>query len=207
MANKLKQKSNKVTQKKIEQTIPVKTEKEMGIFPFRDSITKFYAITVSFLSHSAWQGISAIISLLSLIVTVVLTVYVALYIFNLGKEQDTANMYILGPIIGPKYDSIQKQDVSFIVLNRGPATGRNVNVVVTSEFDIECAETDSFNFSAENIKPTKIVNSPKRCDVYFENFYSNRSSYIVVYASTAENPHPSRPFVVIFGENVVEIKK
>ncbi|NNJ13771.1 hypothetical protein EKD04_025950 [Chloroflexales bacterium ZM16-3] len=76
-----------------------------------------------FLSHPAWQGISAIFGLISLLVSVILTVY----IFNITQEAEVANIDVKIYEVDSTIQTIVKT-VSFT--NSGPAVAKEVSLSV-----------------------------------------------------------------------------
>src|SRR5262245_28248931 len=85
---------------------------------------------LAFLSHTAWQGISGIFGILSLLVTIGLTIYV----FVLTRNQQTAYMdyeIINQSVLADTADS-RTTRMTYSISNDGPATGQDVTVIIDS---------------------------------------------------------------------------
>ncbi len=121
--------------------------------------------TLAFLSHSAWQGIGAILGLMSLIVTI----FLAFYIYDLTNESQLANMYAAtyaGSLNTPDGSAGILQYVS--INNLGPSTGQSVRVVINYDLPVdECAPSNDANMAV----PTNIQFDDHSCTVAYDNFF------------------------------------
>jgi hypothetical protein len=97
---------------------------------------------VEFLSYGMWQGVGAVISLFSLIVTVILT----LYIYDLTRNNESANVLleeyfarfqVAGQVAG-NYKEGDLVGYKFVISNDGPAVAEDLILVVRSNNHIEC---------------------------------------------------------------------
>src|SRR5258706_11319416 len=77
-------------------------------------------------SHGSWQAIGAIIGLLSLIASVLITFYV----LQLTRERETANFETSYEITGAPDSNITY--AHFRIINSGPSTGEAVQVIINS---------------------------------------------------------------------------
>jgi hypothetical protein len=145
----------------------------------------------SFLALPIWDGVGAITGILSLIVTIILT----FYIFHLSSQQPIAHMsYEQVPTLG--LDSLPMLPVSpgldppvippalpdlwITVTNDGPAAGQEVRVVIENSDQIEVCEPRATSVTDLSLRPSRIEHIWHRCEIYYETFYSNKTSYIAI---------------------------
>lgn len=109
--------------------------------------------TLAFLSHGSWQGIGAILGFLSLIVTIVLTIYV----FNLGKYQQTAHLSPDLSFFPGGKENYWRGIIS--ITNDGPITSNGLilqvsNLGQSAKID-KCHDEDNYYVVPGMIQPSK----------------------------------------------------
>jgi hypothetical protein len=127
----------------------------------------------SFFSHPSWQAVGAIISLLSLIVTIILT----FYIFQLTNQQETANV---------TYDVSRYETASpsgsrlisriYFVSNNGPAVAQDVNVLMISTAPVKCEALSI----GPSMLPSRTEHSAYACQFFFDRLYDGRYAAVRV---------------------------
>jgi hypothetical protein len=135
----------------------------------------------AFFSHPAWQSAGAIIGLLSLVVTIILTIYV----FNLGRDQGTAHIdgtftpnAIPDDLRMDKIDPNTRSTQVISLRNNGPSMGEAITISIVSAYEVRCTQAMGNNF--EQDKATKIISANGRCDLLFDYFYPGHIASIYV---------------------------
>lgn len=134
----------------------------------------------SFFSHPAWQSAGAIIGLLSLIVTIYLTIY----IFNLGQEQTQAHInYVVagGGFSQPIDADMVVYDHKLMFSNSGPSTANGVVIILAADNIVRCEVTlSSIHDDIPIIRPSEKVLARDSCTIHYDYFYPNYYASIVV---------------------------
>lgn len=126
-----------------------------------------------FLSHSAWQGIGSLIGLLSLIVSVILSIY----IFRLTERQQYAN---IRKIVGiEKILSNNITEVGVEIQNRGPQSAENVFIrIVNLDSHVKCKVSASIIgveiTEVTNIAGDQALEADYFCTFKLERFYAGQ---------------------------------
>lgn len=174
---------------------------------------------IEFFSHPVWQSIGAILGILSLVVTVVLTVS----IYQLAREQDAfireqerqeemGELDYLIREVAPSEETSTKyiSHWRIAIINTGPATARDVAVDLTSGSDMDC---EAYNPGLERVSPVKITRTEFGCQLLYSNIYPYYDA--IIHVTHKRNKSDNDSFisyrdVIIFsviGSNVGQIKE
>jgi hypothetical protein len=162
-------------------------------------------ILISLLSHSAWQGLSAVFGLLSLIVSI----FLAIYIFRITNEQQIARIQLQ---VTYRITSPGQYRGDVTIYNRGPAIAQDVTIIIAPPFKA----TDKYNCERdehlEALLQMKTTDYGAFCELKIPYFGAGSSLFFDKYfAVTADLPpneimNQYRVYFAPSGSNVKQLK-
>lgn len=146
------------------------------------------------LTDASWQGISGIISLLSLIVSMlslIVSIVLTFYVYQLTKANQLANVYTITTIRSADIENdVSHYDID--VYNYGPNTGKNITITILYNGKTKGCSLDGIY----TIGSFVISDEDGKCMVFIQDIFVSQ-----VYSIRIETLAKGLPNIGVAGEN------